>query len=43
MNWVPDRDRYEEEVRKGHVSPPTRNPVPEREEQQPPPDRSDDD
>lgn len=41
MSWVPDRDDREGELNKrGHVAPPERNPVPEREQQQ---DERDDD
>lgn len=35
MNWVPDRDeKQNDDLHKhGHVTPPERNPVPEREQQ----------
>jgi hypothetical protein len=34
MSWIPDEDSRERDNRKGHVTPPDRNPVPERDQQQ---------
>lgn len=35
MSWVPDRDSQNDDLHKhGHVTPPERNPVPERDQQQ---------
>ncbi|MCC4622228.1 hypothetical protein LL965_20035 [Xanthomonas cassavae CFBP 4642] len=37
MNWIPDNDRNgnrDSDHKHGHVTPPFRNPVPEREQQQ---------
>jgi hypothetical protein len=43
MNWVPDRDDRDDGLHKhGHVTPPERNPVPEREEQREQQEKKDD-